>query len=131
MEVLAEDLHFNIVTPLTPTHYSTNDNHRPDILDIALMKGVALKLSCIETLQCLNADHRPVLMSRTVVKNSSRIVPANSDRKEQPRDVSELIRAKNAALCRAVKYPTCENRCHTRALQRKMEARMEEVRTEN
>ncbi|GBP11517.1 hypothetical protein EVAR_92998_1 [Eumeta japonica] len=26
------------------------------------MKGVALKLSCIETPQCLNSGHRPVLM---------------------------------------------------------------------
>ncbi|GBP67557.1 RNA-directed DNA polymerase from mobile element jockey [Eumeta japonica] len=51
MEALAESLHFDIVTPLTPTHYPNNINHRPDILDIALMKGVTLKLSCIEPLQ--------------------------------------------------------------------------------
>ncbi|GBP78958.1 RNA-directed DNA polymerase from mobile element jockey [Eumeta japonica] len=50
MEVLAEDIHFNIVPPRSPTHYHNNDNYRPDILDIALMKEVALKLSCIETL---------------------------------------------------------------------------------
>ncbi|GBP38913.1 hypothetical protein EVAR_95662_1 [Eumeta japonica] len=62
MVVLAEDLHFNIVTPLTPIHYLSNDNHRPDILDIALMKGVSLKLGCIETLQCLDSDYRPVFM---------------------------------------------------------------------
>ncbi|GBP66103.1 RNA-directed DNA polymerase from mobile element jockey [Eumeta japonica] len=86
------DLHFDIITPLTPTHYPNDVNRRPDILDIALLKGVALKLSCIETLQCLNSDHRPVLM-RTVVDDSSRTVPANSDRKELPRD-QELIRAK-------------------------------------
>ncbi|GBP65886.1 hypothetical protein EVAR_85154_1 [Eumeta japonica] len=62
MEALSEDIHFNIVVPLTPTHYHNNDNYRPDILDIAFMKGVALKLSRIETLQCLNSDHPPVLM---------------------------------------------------------------------
>ncbi|GBP37297.1 Nucleic-acid-binding protein from transposon X-element [Eumeta japonica] len=56
------DLHFDIITPLTPTHYPNDVNRRPDILDIALLKGVALKFSCIETLQCLNSDHRPVLM---------------------------------------------------------------------
>ncbi|GBP55069.1 Probable RNA-directed DNA polymerase from transposon X-element [Eumeta japonica] len=86
--------------------------------------------SCIETLQCLNSDHRPVLM-RTVVENSTRVVPAKSDCKELPSDVSELIRAKNAALRRADKYPTCENRFHACALQRKVKARMKKVRNEN
>ncbi|GBP36323.1 Probable RNA-directed DNA polymerase from transposon X-element [Eumeta japonica] len=162
METLADDLHFDIINPLTPTYYPNDVNRRPDILDIALLKGVALKFSCIETLQCLNSDQRPVLMRlgsltgdcpptvktitnwqkvstaleaidtpilnkipndivstddidnaigaltnhiRTVVDGSSRTVPANSDRKELPRDVKELIRAKNAALRRASKYP--------------------------
>ncbi|GBP41484.1 hypothetical protein EVAR_24402_1 [Eumeta japonica] len=114
METLAVDLHFDIITPLTPTHYPNDVNRRPNILDIALLKGVALKLSCIGTLQCLNLDHQPVLM-RTVVDGRSRTVPANSDRKELPRDVKELIRAKNAALRRASKYPTCENRSQARA----------------
>ncbi|GBP98589.1 Probable RNA-directed DNA polymerase from transposon BS [Eumeta japonica] len=188
MEAFAEDIHFNIIPPLSPTLYHNNDNYRPDILDIALIKVVALKLSCIETLQCLNSDHRPVLMRlsslagncpppkktitswqkvsaaleetdtpilnnipndiistdhidyaigaltnhiTTVVENSTRVVPAKSDRKELPSDVSELIRAKNAALRRASKYPTCENRSHARALQREVKARMKEVRNEN
>ncbi|GBP90920.1 RNA-directed DNA polymerase from mobile element jockey [Eumeta japonica] len=55
----------------------------------------------------------------TVVENSSRKVPAKSDRKELPRDVIELIRDKNAALRRAGKYPTRENRSRARALQRR------------
>ncbi|GBP73624.1 RNA-directed DNA polymerase from mobile element jockey [Eumeta japonica] len=62
MEALAKNLHFNIVTPLYPTHYPNNNNQRSDILNIAPMKGVALKLSCIEFLMCLNSDYRPVLM---------------------------------------------------------------------
>ncbi|GBP39666.1 RNA-directed DNA polymerase from mobile element jockey [Eumeta japonica] len=62
MVALAEDLHFNIITLLTPTHYLNDVNRRPDILDIALMKGVALKLSCVEPLKCINSNHRPVLM---------------------------------------------------------------------
>ncbi|GBP47642.1 hypothetical protein EVAR_40038_1 [Eumeta japonica] len=45
-----------------------------------------------------------------MVENSSRIVPAKSHRRELPRDVSELIRDKNAALRRADKFSTCENR---------------------
>ncbi|GBP71292.1 hypothetical protein EVAR_60858_1 [Eumeta japonica] len=152
------------------------------------MKDVALKLSCIDTLQCLNSDHRPVLMRlgslaggcppakktitswqkmsaaleetdtpilnnipndivstddidyaigaltshiTTVVENSTRVVPTKSDRKELPRDVSKFIGAKNAALRRASKYPTCENRSHARSLQRKVKARMKEVRNKN
>ncbi|GBP26336.1 hypothetical protein EVAR_95507_1 [Eumeta japonica] len=53
-----------------------------------------------------------------------------SDR-ELPRDVSELIRNKNAALHRADIYSTCENRSCARALQRKVKAHMKEVRNEN
>ncbi|GBP86426.1 hypothetical protein EVAR_61125_1 [Eumeta japonica] len=62
MEALEKKLHFNIITLLTLTCYHNNAKYRPDILDISLMKGVVLKLSCNETLQCLNADHRPVLV---------------------------------------------------------------------
>ncbi|GBP16760.1 hypothetical protein EVAR_13374_1 [Eumeta japonica] len=62
MEALVEDLHFNIVTPLTPTHYPNDVNRRPDILHIALMKGVALEVSFMEPLQYFNLDHRLVLM---------------------------------------------------------------------
>ncbi|GBP01282.1 hypothetical protein EVAR_72711_1 [Eumeta japonica] len=122
MEGLERDLHFHILTSLTPIYYPNNINHRPDILDIALMKGVALKLGCIEPLHWLNSDHRPVLMRlsslfgdngidiaigaltnhiRTVVESSSRTIPTKSDRRELPRDVRELIKAKNAALRQA------------------------------
>ncbi|GBP87560.1 hypothetical protein EVAR_65181_1 [Eumeta japonica] len=188
MVALAEDLHFNIIIPLTPTHYPNDVNRRPDILDIALMKGVALKLNCIEPLLCLNSDYRPVLMRlgsltqdcppavktisnwrkvstvleeidtpilnnnpndivstddidiaigaltnhiTTVVDDSSRTVPANSDVRELPRHVKVLIRAKNAALRRASKYPTRENRYHARILQRKVRDRMQEVGNDN
>ncbi|GBP43087.1 RNA-directed DNA polymerase from mobile element jockey [Eumeta japonica] len=50
-------------------------------------------------------------------RNSSRTVPAKSDRRKLPRDVSEVIKAKNAILRRAGKYPTCENKSHAHALQ--------------
>ncbi|GBP55095.1 hypothetical protein EVAR_46392_1 [Eumeta japonica] len=157
IEAFAESLHFNIVTPLTPAHYHSNGTYRPDILDITLMKEIALKLSCFETIQCLNSDHRPVLMRlgshagdcppstktitnwqkvstaleeidipilnsivnyiastndiknaigvltshiRTMVENSSRIVPGKSDREELARDgrsVVEVARCGSAA----------------------------------
>ncbi|GBP39014.1 hypothetical protein EVAR_89236_1 [Eumeta japonica] len=45
---------------------------------------------------------------RTVVENKSRIVPAKSGSKLL-KNVSEFIRAKNAALRRTGKYPTGEN----------------------
>ncbi|GBP37242.1 RNA-directed DNA polymerase from mobile element jockey [Eumeta japonica] len=182
MEALCESLHFDIVTPLTPTYYPNNINYRPDILDIAL------KLSCIELLQWLNSDHRPVLMTlssliadsppltktitnwqkvsaaleeigtpilnsipndivstddidnmigvltnhiRTVIESSCRTVPAKFDRKVLPGDVIELIRDKNAALRRAGKYPTCENRFRARTLQHEVKARMNEVKNDN
>ncbi|GBP52610.1 Phenylalanine--tRNA ligase alpha subunit [Eumeta japonica] len=140
---------------------------------VDLQMGVALKLSCIESLQWLNSDHRPVLMKlgslivdslpsiktitnwqkvstaleeidtpilnsipndivstddidnaidaltiniRTVVESSSRTVPTKSECRKLPGDVIELIRDKNAALRRAGKYPTCENRSRARAL---------------
>ncbi|GBP21329.1 hypothetical protein EVAR_11725_1 [Eumeta japonica] len=35
---------------------------------------------------------------RIEIENSSRVFPANYDRKELPKDVSKVIRAKNAAL---------------------------------
>ncbi|GBP60887.1 hypothetical protein EVAR_26786_1 [Eumeta japonica] len=62
---------------------------------------------------------------KTVVDDSLRVVLVNSDRKELPRDVSELIRAKNGALRRASKYSTCENRYHAHAL-RKVKVRIQE-----
>ncbi|GBP41727.1 RNA-directed DNA polymerase from mobile element jockey [Eumeta japonica] len=68
---------------------------------------------------------------KTVVDSSSRIVPAKSDRKELPGDVIELIRDKNGALRREGKYPTCKNRSRARAHQRKVKARIKEVRTDN
>ncbi|GBP85168.1 hypothetical protein EVAR_61013_1 [Eumeta japonica] len=53
---------FNALLPLIPTRFLDNNQHKPDILDIALVKRVALRLGGIETLQLLNADHRPMLL---------------------------------------------------------------------
>ncbi|GBP70390.1 hypothetical protein EVAR_45657_1 [Eumeta japonica] len=68
---------------------------------------------------------------RTVVENSSKVVLAKSDRRELPGDVSEIISYKNAALRRAGKYPTCDNKYHARALQSIVKARMKEARNDN
>ncbi|GBP61468.1 hypothetical protein EVAR_34704_1 [Eumeta japonica] len=132
METLATYFHFNIVTPLIPTYYPNNINYRPDILDNALMKGVALKLGCIEPSNDIdNAIDALTDHIGTVVESSSRTIPAKSDRRELPRDVIELIRDKNTALHRAGKYPTCKNRSHVRTLQCKVKARMKEFRNDD
>jgi hypothetical protein len=55
-------LNFDPIAPLEPTHYPHDPSHRPDVLDIALLKDVNLKLHTIETLHELNSDHRPVLL---------------------------------------------------------------------
>lgn len=47
---------------MSPTHYPSNVNHRPDILDIVLLKNVTLRLRLIEALHELDSDHRPVLL---------------------------------------------------------------------
>ncbi|GBP98120.1 Probable RNA-directed DNA polymerase from transposon X-element [Eumeta japonica] len=71
---LRDTLEFDVIAPLNPTHFPDKDGDRPDILDIALMKNVNLKLGCIDSLQRLSSDHHPVLM---------RLGPTSDDR---PRD---------------------------------------------
>ncbi|GBP90607.1 RNA-directed DNA polymerase from mobile element jockey [Eumeta japonica] len=46
---LAKDLHFDVIAPPTQTYFPNNVRNRPDILDIALMRRVALNVRCIET----------------------------------------------------------------------------------
>ncbi|GBP18029.1 hypothetical protein EVAR_16975_1 [Eumeta japonica] len=123
---LAEDLYFNIVTPLTPIHYPNDVNRSPDILYIALAKGIPSDMILTDDID--NATGVLTNHIRTVVDDSSRVFLANSGCKELSRDVSELIRQKNFALRRARKYPTCENRSHARAYQCRVKARMPEVR---
>ncbi|GBP67598.1 Probable RNA-directed DNA polymerase from transposon X-element [Eumeta japonica] len=64
------------------------------------------------------------------VKRCSRDVPAAADRRRMPADTLELIRPKNAALRHAYAYPTRQNRSRARALQRRVRARMLEVKNE-
>lgn len=62
LDRLVDDLNFDVIAPMTPTHYPANPRHRPDVLDMALLRNVALRLRSIETVHDLNSDHRPVLM---------------------------------------------------------------------
>ncbi|GBP52840.1 RNA-directed DNA polymerase from mobile element jockey [Eumeta japonica] len=43
---LRDTLEFDVIAPLTPTLFPDKDRNRPDILDIALMRNVNLKLGC-------------------------------------------------------------------------------------
>ncbi|GBP67562.1 RNA-directed DNA polymerase from mobile element jockey [Eumeta japonica] len=184
---LSRKLKFDIVAPLTPTHYPDDLVSRPSTIDIAITKEVALNVGCIEPIHRLDSDHRPVLLRlgpptggcpkpmikitdwkrlstaleevdtpalnnipdviettdeidssigaltnhiRTVIKKRSREVPESIDRRKLPADALELLRAKNAALRLAYAYPTRENRSKARALQRRVRARMFEVKNE-
>ncbi|CAH2108991.1 unnamed protein product [Euphydryas editha] len=56
-------LDFEVIAPQTPTRFPfRNSNDRPDVLDIAILRGVTLQLRTIETLSELDSDHRPVLI---------------------------------------------------------------------
>ncbi|GBP79733.1 RNA-directed DNA polymerase from mobile element jockey [Eumeta japonica] len=59
---LSKKKKFNIITPLTPTHYPDDLTSRPSILDLAITKEVSLNVNCIDPLHCLVLDHRPVFL---------------------------------------------------------------------
>ncbi|GBP60548.1 hypothetical protein EVAR_97803_1 [Eumeta japonica] len=65
------------------SHLSANVRLRPEIL-FAILIGVVLNLSSIETLPCLGSDHLHVLLK----------LGSFTDRRGLPADVDELIRAK-------------------------------------
>ncbi|GBP57323.1 hypothetical protein EVAR_39962_1 [Eumeta japonica] len=88
-----DTLEFDVIAPLNPTHFPDKDGDRPDILDIALMKNVNLKLGTL-------TSH-----ITKVVKKCSRKVPVNSDHPKLPASVRKLMRAKNAAPRRASDFP--------------------------
>ncbi|GBP31083.1 RNA-directed DNA polymerase from mobile element jockey [Eumeta japonica] len=143
---LSKELKFKIIAPPTPTHYPDTLTSRPSTLDLAISKGVSLYLHCIEEIDTPALNNIPDVIQTTdeidssigaltnhiqkVVKRCSREVPAAVDRRKVPADALELIRAKNAALRHAYAYPTSENRCRARALQRRVRARMLEVKNE-
>lgn len=55
--------HFDIIAPMTPTRFPyTLGDQRPDVLDIALLKNVNLRIRSIEALDELQSDHRPVIL---------------------------------------------------------------------
>lgn len=49
-----------IIAPTTPTHYPENPRHRPDILDIAIMKTGQMKYQITNLPSELSSDHTPI-----------------------------------------------------------------------
>jgi hypothetical protein len=45
----------------TQTHFPTNYNHRPDVLDTAVMRISAVPIY-IESVEALSSDHNPVTL---------------------------------------------------------------------
>lgn len=62
LELLSSHLNFDVIAPMNPTHFPRNPDHRPDVLDIALLKNVNLGLRSLEAIQELDSDHRPVVL---------------------------------------------------------------------
>ncbi|GBP83472.1 hypothetical protein EVAR_65118_1 [Eumeta japonica] len=60
--ILSKELKFNIIAPFTPIHFPDDLTSRPFTFDIAITEGVSLFVNCIESLCCLDSDHRPVLL---------------------------------------------------------------------
>lgn len=84
---LCESLNFDVVAPMQPTHYPHFTEHRPDVLDVALLKNVNLRLHSIEALHELDSDHRPVLMEL-----ASRKGPLDPDRPPPTKIVTDWRR---------------------------------------
>ena len=64
---------YNIIAPNEPTHYPYNNQHRPDVLDIALMNTTFIPLN-IETIPALTSDHNPVILTINIVPASTTLL---------------------------------------------------------
>jgi hypothetical protein len=56
-----EQNNYTVVAPDTPTHYPDIHHHRPDVLDIAIIRSDNLQFK-IKNLDRLSSDHNPVLL---------------------------------------------------------------------
>jgi len=52
-----------VAAPTSPTHYPDNPNHRPDILDIALLKTGHLNFHLENFPEALSSDHSPIILN--------------------------------------------------------------------
>jgi hypothetical protein len=63
----------SVAAPTSPTHYPDNPNHRPDVLDIALLKTGRLNYQITNFPADLSSDHSPILLD--LFHNASLIAP--------------------------------------------------------
>lgn len=57
----AENSNYEVLSPGAPTHYPTNPMHRPDVLDVALVKNVQFPIA-IGELYDIDTPHLPILL---------------------------------------------------------------------
>ncbi|KAL4135341.1 hypothetical protein QTP88_006956 [Uroleucon formosanum] len=55
-----------IVAPDTPTHYLDEHNHRPDVLDIVILKNNNIQYQLCNYTDELSSDHSPVIITLRV-----------------------------------------------------------------
>ena len=70
---LDQTLDTSVAAPSSPTHYPNDPNHRPDILDIALLKTGPLNFQINNFPADLSSDHTPILLD--LFHNASNIAP--------------------------------------------------------
>lgn len=94
---LCSTLSFDVIAPMHPTHYPFDPTQRPDVLDIALLRNVNLRLHSLEVIDELDSDHRPVILGL-----SPRTGPADPDQPPPTRvvtdwgKVSDLLKSTNS-----------------------------------
>jgi hypothetical protein len=62
MSRFADELLFDVIVPLDPTHYPAITGHSANPLDVALLRSVTLPLRSLEVIHALDSDHRPVIL---------------------------------------------------------------------
>lgn len=62
-----------VAAPTSSTHYPSNPNHRPDVLDIAIMKTGQIQYQLENMPTELTSDHSPLILD--LFHNSSRMSP--------------------------------------------------------
>lgn len=61
LEAHATLFNYNVIAPITPTHFPYNNEHLPDVLDIAIINSKIVPIH-IESLPALTSNHNPVLL---------------------------------------------------------------------
>lgn len=62
LDRIVNEINFDIIAPMEATHFPLNLDHQPDVLDIALLKNVSMRMRSIEVAHELTSDHRPVIL---------------------------------------------------------------------